>query len=176
MKRLSHVLQKLGFFRVDLDYQLLRGSMVVIFFIFGYAKWFEYDEKLLFPFISKGPLTSWLYSVFDMRGADWFLGISEWSIGALLLLGFWNKKLGVLGAAGSIITFVCTLTIIPFLPDAWAAPAGGFPAVTATSAFLMKDVVLLTVSVYLLRQDLSRVGQTIEMQTVGQDALRASAK
>lgn len=41
---------KLGFLREDVDYQLLRASMVVIFFFFGYAKWFEYDEKVLFPF------------------------------------------------------------------------------------------------------------------------------
>jgi pyruvate/2-oxoglutarate dehydrogenase complex dihydrolipoamide dehydrogenase (E3) component len=32
--------------------------------------------------------------------------------GALLFLGFWNKKLGILGAAGSCFSFVATLTII----------------------------------------------------------------
>ena len=46
MKPLKDLLQKFGFFRADLDYQVLRASMVVIFFFFGYAKWFEYDEKL----------------------------------------------------------------------------------------------------------------------------------
>src|SRR5262249_27394516 len=33
-----------------------------------------------------------------IRGAAWFLGVSEWLFGALLLLGFWNKKAGILGA------------------------------------------------------------------------------
>ena len=85
------------------------------------------------------------------------LGISEWLFGALLLAGFWNKKLGVLGALGSVMTFLCTVTIIPFMPDGWAASAGGFPAMVGNVAFLMKDVVLLAVSFYLLKQDAARV-------------------
>jgi hypothetical protein len=36
-----------------------------------------------------------------MRGATWFLGVSEWTFGTLLFLGFWNRKLGILGALGS---------------------------------------------------------------------------
>jgi hypothetical protein len=34
---------------------------------------------------------------------------------------------------------------------------GGFPAMTSNVPFLMKDVVLLAVSVYLLKQDVQRV-------------------
>jgi uncharacterized membrane protein YkgB len=37
------------------------------------------------------------------------------------------------------------------------AAAGGFPAMTGNVPFLMKDVVLLAVSVYLLKQDVQRV-------------------
>jgi uncharacterized membrane protein YkgB len=83
--------------------------------------------------------------------------VSEWLFGALLLAGFWSKRLGVLGAAGSVVTFVMTVTIIPFMPDGWAASAGGFPAMVGNVPFLMKDVVLLAVSVYLLRQDVLRL-------------------
>src|SRR5437660_1699760 len=53
--------------------------------------------------------------------------IFEWAFGALLFLGFWNKKLGILGAIGSCFSFIATITIIPFMPNAWAASAGGFP-------------------------------------------------
>jgi uncharacterized membrane protein YkgB len=74
-----------------------------------------------------------------------------------LLLGFWNKELGILGAAGACFSFVATVTIIPFMPNGWAASAGGFPAMTGNVPFLMKDVVLLAVSFYLLRQDVVRL-------------------
>jgi uncharacterized membrane protein YkgB len=51
-----------------------------------------------------------------------------------------------------------TVTIIPFMPDGWADSAGGFPAMAGNVPFLMKDVVLLAASVYLLKQDVVRVG------------------
>ena len=87
--------------------------------------------------------------------ASWFLGVCEWTFGALLFAGFWDKRLG---AAGSTATFIGTVTIIPFMPDGWD-PAVGFPAMTGNVPFLMKDVVLLAVSFYLLKQDVLRVAQ-----------------
>jgi uncharacterized membrane protein YkgB len=154
---LVKVLIRLGILTDDLDYHLIRASMVIIFLFFGYQKWFQYEADVLIPYISNGPLIFWLYPAFGIRGATWFLGVSEWTFGTLLFLGFWNKKLGILGALGSCATFICTATIIPFMPNGWAASAGGFPAMTEHVAFLMKDIVLFSVSFYLLRQDLARV-------------------
>jgi uncharacterized membrane protein YkgB len=154
---LVDILRKSGLITEDLDYHLIRASMVIIFFFFGYQKWWAYEAERLVPYISNGPLIWWLYPVFGHRGASWFLGASEWTFGALLLAGFWDKRLGVLGAAGSTATFIGTVTIIPFMPDGWDASAGGFPAMTGNVPFLMKDVVLLAVSFYLLKQDVVRV-------------------
>jgi len=145
-----------GLLTKDLDYHLLRASMVLIFLAFGYQKWWAYEAQVLIPYISNGPLIFWMYPVFGIRGASWFLGVSEWLFGALLFLGFWNKRLGILGAIGSIITFLGTVTIIPFMPNGWD-PAAGFPAMAGNVPFLMKDVVLLAVSIYLLKQDVVRV-------------------
>ena len=153
---LVDTLSRSGLLAKDLDYHLVRTSMVIIFLFFGYQKWFEYEAQVLIPYISNGPLISWMYPVFGIRGASWFLGVAEWLFGVLLLLGFWNKKLGILGALGSVVTFLLTVTIIPFMPDGWAASAGGFPAMTGNIPFLMKDVVLLAVSVYLLKEDVVR--------------------
>jgi uncharacterized membrane protein YkgB len=157
MNLLINLLTKFGILKDDLDYHLLRASMVIIFFFFGYQKWFEYEAQRLIPYISNGPLISWMYPVFGIRGASWFLGVSEWLFGALLFLGFWNKKLGILGAIGACLSFIMTLTIIPFMPGGWDASAGGFPAMTGDVPFLMKDLVLFAVSFYLLKQDLMRV-------------------
>lgn len=143
--------------RNGFEYHLLRASMVIIFLFFGYQKWFEYEARVLIPYISNGPLIFWLYPAFGIRGASWFLGVAEWLFGLLLFLGFWDKRLGVLGALGSTITFIGTVTIIPFMPNGWAESAGGFPAMTGNVPFLMKDVVLLAVSIYLLKEDVVRV-------------------
>jgi uncharacterized membrane protein YkgB len=160
MDSLVKTLNRPGFLANDFDYQLVRASMVIIFLFFGYQKWFEYEAQVLIPYISNGPLIFWMYPVFGVRGASWFLGVSEWLFGALLFLGFWDKRLGVLGAAGSTVTFVMTVTIIPFMPNGWAESAGGFPAMTGNVPFLMKDVVLLAASLYLLKQDLVRLLHT----------------
>src|SRR5216684_6998224 len=159
MNSFIKILAKSRLFNGDLDYHLARASMVLIFVLFGYQKWFDYEAQGLIPFISNDPLLSWMYPVFGIQGASWFLGVSEWLTGALLFWGFWNKKAGALGALGSVATFITTVTIIPFMPDGWAPSAGGFPAMIGNVAFLMKDVVLLAVSVYLLRQDVLRVSQ-----------------
>ena len=157
MNFIINTLMKLGIRQQDLDYHFIRASMVIIFLFFGYQKWFEYEAQALIPYISHGPLISWMYPVFGVRGATWFLGVAEWGFGALLFAGFWNKKFGILGALGSCCSFLATITIIPFIPNGWAPSAGGFPAMTRTVAFLLKDLVLLAVSVYLLRQDVIRV-------------------
>ena len=156
------ILINFGLLKKDLDYHLIRASMVIIYFFFGYQKWFAYEAQTLIPFISSSPLMFWMYPVFGVQGASWFLGGSEWLFGALLFLGFWNKKLGILGALGSCVTFIMTITIIPFMPDGWAASAGGFPAMVGNVAFLMKDVVLFAVSFYLLKQDVMRASLSAE--------------
>ena len=160
MNFVTNILMKVGILREDIDYHFVRASMVIIFLFFGYQKWFDYEAQALIPYISNGPLISWMYPVFGIRGACWFLGVAEWIFSALLFAGFWNKKLGIFGALGGILSFISTITIIPFIPNGWAPSAGGFPAMTETVAFLMKDLVLLSVSVYLLRQDVLRVSQS----------------
>ena len=159
MNPIVKTLDRLGLFKEDLDYHVVRASMAIVFFFFAYQKWFAYEAQVLIPYISHGPLIFWMYPVLGIRGASWFLGGAESTIFILLLAGFWNRGLGLLGAAGSVVTFVCTVTIIPFMPGGWEASAGGFPAMVGPNAFLMKDVVLLGVSIYLLKQDALRVRQ-----------------
>jgi uncharacterized membrane protein YkgB len=166
MNYLIKLCDRLGILGSDIDYHVIRASMVLIFLFFGYQKWFAYEAQALVPYISNGPLIFWMYPVFGVRGACFFLGVSEWIFGALLFLGFWNKTAGVLGALGGIGSFVSTTTILPFIPGGWAASAGGFPAMSETGAFLMKDFVLLAVSFYLLKQDLLKLSLASSRETV----------
>jgi uncharacterized membrane protein YkgB len=172
MNTLIKILTKSGLLKDDLDYHLVRASMVLIFVLFGYQKWFDYEAQTLIPFISNGPLIFWLHPVFGIRGASVFLGVSEWLFAGLLFWGFWNKKAGILGALGCAFAMIGTVTIIPFMPDGWNASAGGFPAMQGNVAFLMKDVALLAVSFYLLKQDVARVSPAAaerrEWREVGQ--------
>ncbi len=167
MATLTDILGRSILLRRDLDYNLLRAVMVIIFAWFGYDKWHVSEITALVPMITHGPLTFWTIPILGIRGTSILLGASEWTVGTLLFLGFYNKRLGILGALGSIATFAATSTIFPFVPDGWDAGAGGFPAMSINTAFLLKDLVLLTVSIYLLKQDVAR---TIEARDAGADA------
>jgi uncharacterized membrane protein YkgB len=153
---LIRFLSKTRLFRSDLDNHLIRAAMVFEFFIFSFQKWFSFEVHQIEPFISHSPLVFWTIPVFGLRGAGYFLGTSESVFGVLIFLGFWSKRFGVIGALGSIVTYLGTASIIPFLPNAWAAEAGGFPAMGLPVAFLMKDFLFLAASFYLLKQDLTR--------------------
>jgi uncharacterized membrane protein YkgB len=156
LDRLILRVSKTGPFRSDLDRHLIRAAMVFTFFAFSIQKWNQYTVEMLVPLISHSPVVFWLLPAFGVRGAGYFLGTSEAIFGSLIFLGYWSPRLGILGALGSIVTFVGTASIIPFLPDGWAQQAGGFPIMTLPLGFLMKDVLFLAASFYLLKQDLTR--------------------
>jgi uncharacterized membrane protein YkgB len=149
-------ISKITAFRSDFDRHLIRGAMVFIFFAFSIQKWNQFTAEMLVPLISHSPVVFWIIPAFGVRGAGYFLGTTETLFGALILLGYWSPRLGILGALGSIVTFIGTTSIIPFLPDAWEREAGGFPIMTLPIGFLTKDVLFLVVSFYLLKQDLRR--------------------
>ena len=47
---------------------------------------------------------------------------------------------------GSTSTFIASVTIIPLMPTGWDIAPKRFPATTENVRFLMKDIILLTVS------------------------------
>jgi len=85
MNLIINILIKLGIRKHDLDYNFIRASMVIIFLFFGYQKWFHYEAQALIPYISHGPLISWMYPVFGVRGP----------------LGFWAFRNGRLARSCS---------------------------------------------------------------------------
>jgi uncharacterized membrane protein YkgB len=56
MNSLLNRLASLRLFHRDLDLHLVRASMVIIYFFFGYQKWFKYEAQGLIPFFTHGPL------------------------------------------------------------------------------------------------------------------------
>lgn len=134
------------------ELRLLTLSMIVIFAMFGYAKWFGYEALVLAGTVKGSPLLSWMPAVVGVRGTGYVFGAIEWCICMLLLAGLHWPYAALLGAVGATCTFVVTLSLLFTLPDAWVAAAGGFPAMSESSSFLLKDLVLLAVSLVLLRR------------------------
>src|ERR1700759_4673161 len=93
-------------FRSGLDLHLIRAAMVFTFFAFSIQKWSQYTAEMLVPLISHSPVLFCVLPVFGVRGADYFLGTTETIFGCLIFLGYWSPKLGIMGALGSVITFI----------------------------------------------------------------------
>ena len=149
-------------FQSGLDRHLIRAAMIFTFFAFSIQKWSQYTAEMLVPLITHSPVVFWLLPAFGVRGAGYFLGTTETIFGCLIFLGYWSPRLGILGALGSIVTFIGTASIIPFMPGGWAPEAGGFPIMTLPLGFLMKDVLFLAASFYLLKQDMIRAAAEIK--------------
>jgi Protein of unknown function, DUF417 len=47
------ILRRSGLLTEDLDYHLVRASMVIMFFFFGYQKWWPYEAERLVPFMRR---------------------------------------------------------------------------------------------------------------------------
>ena len=137
-----------------LEFDFMRWSLVLIFFLFGYSKWFPYEANALIPIISNSLFLSWMHTAFGIQGASYFLGIAEWMIGIGLALGAWMPRVSVVASLGSVLTYLTTVTLIITTPDGWEVSAGGFPAMGGATSFLVKDFVLLAGSIILLKQGL----------------------
>jgi uncharacterized membrane protein YkgB len=72
MNSFINTLTKTRLLKGDLDYHLVRASMVIIYFFFGYQKWFDYEAQGLIPFFTHGPLIFWMYPVFGIKAPPIF--------------------------------------------------------------------------------------------------------
>ena len=121
---------------------VLRLALVTVFLAFGYVKFFPFEADEVEPLIAAHPLLAWLLPAFGKAGASAFLGIVEITAGLLLLAGFRSRPASLVGGLLTLMTFAITVTLFFFIPGVLEASTGGFPAISGTGGFLLKDAVL----------------------------------
>ena len=154
---LVRALQGSGLLAEDLDYHVVRASMVIMFFFFGYQKWWPYEADRLDPFISNGPLIWWLYPAFGHQGASWFLGVAEWTVRCFDIRGLLEQAARHAGRPRIDRHLHRNSHDHSVYAGRLGRRCRRLPGDDGQRPFLMKDVVLLAVSFYLLRQDLVRL-------------------
>ena len=105
------------------------------------------------------PWLSWLLALFGEAGASYFLGIVEIFAALLLIASFWSARAGVLGGAIASLIFFVTSTLI-VLPIAWDPQFGGFPYLGPAGQFLIKDITLLGVALWVTGLSLAETRAT----------------
>uniref|UniRef100_UPI0015944099 YkgB family protein n=1 Tax=Mycobacterium persicum TaxID=1487726 RepID=UPI0015944099 len=106
--------------------------------------------------LSNSPFMSWLYDIFSITTFSSLLGVVEIAIAVLLAVKPWFPRLSAIGSLMAIGMFATTLTFVLSTPGAFEASAGGFPVLSSTGQFLIKDVALLGISAWTLVDALTR--------------------
>jgi uncharacterized membrane protein YkgB len=131
------------------DY-LARYSLIIVIAGFGAVKFTSYEAYAIQPLVANSPFMAWTYDIVSVRTFSSILGVVELTTAALLPIKPWAPKLSVIGSVFAIGLFVATLSFLFTTPGVTEATAGGFPALSATGAFLIKDIALLGFCVWTL--------------------------
>jgi|GEM_PF-41790 len=137
---------------------VMRCGLGLIFLWFGSMKFTSYEATNLSLYVANSPLVGWWHALLGIQGTSYMLGVFEISTGVLLLAGFVKPVLSVIGGAMGVITFLATLSFLFSTPGVAEPLAGGFPALSAAPGqFLLKDVGLLGIPIFILGQSLLRM-------------------
>jgi len=127
----------------------LRWSLVMIFLLFGIAKFTAYEAEGVAGIARDYWLFAWLYPLGGVRFASNVIGTLELSTGLMLAFGSRFTLASLIGAAMGVCTFLITLSFMIGAPTAFE-PGYGFPFLGSSGQFLMKDLVLLAACFALL--------------------------
>ena len=134
-----------------------RYGLVVVIGWIGLLKFTSFEAHGIEPLVANSPLMSWLYGIFSVTTFSALLGVVEVATAALLAVKPWAPRLSAVGSVMAIGLFVATFTFLFTTPGVFEASAGGFPVLSSTGQFLIKDVALLGASIWTLGDGLRTV-------------------
>ena len=127
-----------------------RYGLVLVIAWIGALKFASYEAEGIQPLVANSPFMSWVYDIFSVHTFSALLGVFELTAAALLAVKPWLPRLSIIGSIMAIVLFVATISFLFTTPGVSNAAAGGFPALSVTGEFLIKDVALLGLSVWTL--------------------------
>ncbi len=133
-----------------------RYSVVLVLLWIGAMKFTAYEATAIEGLVASSPLVSWLYGILSVQATSNLIGTVEILTALALIVGARQRAIAILGSLAAMGTFLVTLSFL-FTAPGWEASLGGFPALSVVPGqFLLKDVVLLAVSVSLLGKALQQ--------------------
>jgi reactive chlorine resistance protein C len=135
---------------------LARYGLVVVIAWIGLLKFTEFEARGIEPLVANSPLMSWVYEVFSVTAFSSLLGVLELATAALIAVAPWWPRVSALGSAIAVGLFIATLSFLFTTPGVFEASAGGFPVLSSTGQFLIKDVALIGIAAWTLVDALRR--------------------
>ncbi len=134
----------------NLGANLTRYGLVVVIGWIGLMKFTAFEARGIEPLVANSPFMSWLYDIFSVTTFSALVGVLEVAAAVLLAIKLWAPRISAVGSVISIGLFVATLSFLFTTPGVFEASQGGFPMLSTSGQFLIKDVVLLGASVWTL--------------------------
>ena len=129
---------------------LLRYGLVIVIGWIGLLKFAHYEAHQIAPLVAHSPFMSWLYDIFSVTTFSSLLGVLEVGTAVLLAVKPWWPKVSAVGSLIAVGLFVATISFLFTTPGIGESAAGGFPALSMTGQFLIKDVALLGLAAWTL--------------------------
>src|SRR5207247_5848928 len=129
---------------------LMQYGLVLVVGWIGVMKFTAYEAAGIQPLVANSPLLSWTYQVLSVQAFSNVLGMTEIAIAVMIALRPLSTTLAAIGSGLAVMMFLTTLSFL-FSTPGWEPSLGGFPALSVVPGqFVLKDVVLLGVAVWLL--------------------------
>lgn len=138
---------------------LIRYGLVLVLGWIGAMKFTAYEAEGIRSLVETSPLMSWMYRVLSLQATSNVIGVAELVAAVLIAIRPLSAKLSAIGSVLAVFTFLTTLTFLFSLPG-WEKSLGGFPALSGSGGFLLKDIVLLGTALFTLGDSLAADKQT----------------
>jgi uncharacterized membrane protein YkgB len=123
------------------------GIALILLWI-GIFKFTPTESNGIVGLVKNSPLLSWMYQLFSITTTSKIIGVTEIIAALAILAGNFSPRIGLGGSVICIVIFFVTSTFLLTTPDT-VVKIDGIWAPSATGAFLIKDVSILGVSLFL---------------------------
>lgn len=129
---------------------LARYGLAIVIGWIGALKFTTYEAQGIQPLVANSPLMSWLYNILDVNTFSAVLGAVEIATAVLIAVKPLAPRLSAVGSLLAIGLFLGTISFLFTTPGIGEPSAGGFPVLSSTGQFLIKDVALIGLAAWTL--------------------------
>ncbi|WP_345989202.1 DUF417 family protein [Chryseobacterium sp. Chry.R1] len=121
------------------------GTITVLIWI-GIFKFTPEEATAIKGYISNSFLMNWMYRFSSTQGVSNIIGSYEIVTAILLILSFWNKKVGLVAGYLTATIFMGTLSFLLTTPGIWRLSNG----ILITDFFVLKDIAFLAIALQII--------------------------
>jgi uncharacterized membrane protein YkgB len=140
---------------------MARYGLVIVIAWFGGMKFTNYEAQGIQPLVAESPFMSWLYDIFSVYTFSVLLGVFEVAAAVLIAVKPWWPKVSIPGSLLAILLFAATISFLFTTPGVFEESVGGFPLLSLSGGFLIKDIALLGGSAWTLADALRATRSTL---------------